>query len=252
MALSSSFDTDKRAILNPEDVYDKILGFPKTCLITFNKKIEEIFIAKYGASEIASLYGGGDIPVYGAKIGKKEFAFFKTSMGAAITISFMEELRAMGVEKFVVFGSCGVLDRNIKPGYVVVPTEAYRDEGTSYHYLKSSDFIEVETSNRLITILEDMGVAHLETKVWTTDGLYRETERNMKNRLSLGCKVVDMECSAIMAFGQFRGIQIYQFLYAEDNLDGDDGKWEARNMGKIRPKEKEEYLDIAIKIAETI
>ncbi|MCQ2551540.1 MAG: nucleoside phosphorylase [Clostridia bacterium] len=246
MALCNSFDKEKRAVLNPENVYEKVEGFPKTCLITFNKKIEEIFVKKYGAKEIAHLYGGGNIPVYEAD----GLGLFKTHMGAPITVAFMEELRAMGAEKFVVFGSCGVLDEAIKPGHIIVPTKAYRDEGTSYHYLKEADSIQVETSNRLIAILESLDVAYIKTGTWTTDGLYRETKRNMDERLKDGYLVVDMECSAIMAFAKFRDIQAYQFLYAEDSLG--DGNWQPRNMGKIMPKEKEEYLDIAIKIAKAI
>jgi uridine phosphorylase len=56
-------------------------------------------------------------------------------MGAAGAVALMEETIAMGGRKFVVFGSCGTMDNSIEAGSFIVPTAAYRDEGTSYHYM---------------------------------------------------------------------------------------------------------------------
>ena len=44
-----------------------------------------------------------------------------------------EEIIAMGAKKFVLFGSCGVLDDNKVDGNIIIPVSAVRDEGTSYH-----------------------------------------------------------------------------------------------------------------------
>lgn len=49
---------------------------------------------------------------------------------------------------------------------------------------------------------------------WTTDAFYRETKRNMEKRKEEGCGVVEMECASIMAVGQIRKKEVYQFLYA--------------------------------------
>ena len=49
-----------------------------------------------------------------------------------------EELFALGIESIVVFGTCGVLDSSIKDCAILLPTLAYRDEGTSFHYAQAS------------------------------------------------------------------------------------------------------------------
>ena len=97
---------------------------------------------------------------------------------------------------------------------MLVPVEAYRDEGVSYHYAKPTDYLVVETAQRLIEILEEIHIPYNTTKTWTTDAFYRETENNLKMRKNEGCGVVEMECASIMSVGQFRKKEVYQFLYA--------------------------------------
>ena len=47
-----------------------------------------------------------------------------------------EEVVAMGAKKFVLFGSCGVLDDEKVKDHIIIPVSAVRDEGTSYHYAR--------------------------------------------------------------------------------------------------------------------
>ena len=63
-----------------------------------------------------------------------------------------EEIIAMGAKKFVLFGSCGVLDDNKVDGNIIIPVSAVRDEGTSYHYIAPSVEIEAEEHLSLIHI----------------------------------------------------------------------------------------------------
>ena len=41
------------------------------------------------------------------------------------------------------FGTCGVLDEDIKETSIIIPSHALRDEGTSFHYVEASDEIAV-------------------------------------------------------------------------------------------------------------
>ena len=45
------------------------------------------------------------------------------------------------------FGGSGCLDKDIARGKIVIPTEAYRDEGTSYHYVPAADYITLKNSH---------------------------------------------------------------------------------------------------------
>ena len=153
----------------------------------------------------------------------------------------------MGAKKVLYFGSCGSLDKAITAGHLLVPTAAYRDEGTSYHYAPPSDFIEVRSADRLAVIFDGLSVPYIKTKTWTTDAIYRETQDNMAKRKSEGCSVVEMECASVMAAAQFRGIEAYQFLYAADCLDGE--AWDSRILGKMPDDMRERILMIAIETA---
>lgn len=248
MSLFDAYDPSKKAVLNPENVYRPIENFPETVIVTFRRAIVNIALKQNDCEILAYLESGGSLPVYGFTVGEKRFALYQTTMGAPLTVALMEEVIALGGKNFVFFGSCGTLDRTIPPGNLIVPTEAYRDEGTSYHYMAASagDYVKIQTADETLKIIKAMGLSAVETKVWTTDGLYRETPANMEKRVKDGCKAVDMECSAIMAAAKFRGVKAWQFLYAEDNLD--DIEWDPRIMGKVPASASELYLSVAIEI----
>jgi hypothetical protein len=72
----------------------------------------------------------------------------------------------------------------------------------------------------------------------------------MLKRKAEGCRVVEMECASIMSAGQFRNVEVYQFLYGEDTLDGD--AWDARTMGTVKTAAYEKYLGIALEIARRV
>src|SRR5699024_10615523 len=101
-------------------------------------------------------------------------------IGGSIAAAIMEEVIALGGRRFLFYGSCGVLDNEILSNHVAVPNAAYRDEGTSYHYLPAAPYVEVPTAERLTRILDDLDVPYHATRTWTTDAIYRETRGNME------------------------------------------------------------------------
>lgn len=118
------------------------------------------------------------------------------------------------------FGACGSLDQSITGGHLLIPTAAYRDEGTSHHYAPPGDYLDIPSASRLAAVLDEIKVPYLRTRTWTTDAFYRETRRNMEARRAEGCAAVEMECASVMAVAQFRKAEVHQFLYAADCLDG--------------------------------
>lgn len=250
VSIIDSYDRAVEAILQPEHVTKEIEGFPEIVLVAFRKALVDLLIEGYKTEKISRMDVGFSVPIYRFNYKGKNLAMYQSIIGGAGTAGMLEEAISKGGRKFVFFGSCGTLDRNIPPGHLIVPTAAYRDEGTSYHYAPASDYIDVLTAEKLSAILNALNVPHISAKTWTTDGLYRETHRNMRARKEDGCLTVDMECASIMAVGQFRNIEIYQFLYAEDNLD--DLVWDPRTMGKVPRSADEMYLKIALEIAEKI
>ena len=163
----------------------------------------------------------------------------------------MEEVIARGARRFILFGSCGSLTRDLPDGHLIVPTAARRDEGVSYHYLPpEGDYIPLDTAPRTAQVLTRLGVPFVEGPTWTTDALYRETRRNVARRQAEGCLCVDMECAACAAVCRFRGVEFYQFLYTEDNLGGDF--WDPGLLGKLPQDAKEAYFRLALELARQV
>ena len=154
------------------------------------------------------------------------------------------------MEKLVLFGTCGVLDRDIEATSIIIPTAALRDEGTSYHYLPASDEVEVnkETLPLFQSFLDSHKVSYQSGKVWTTDAPYRETIDKMKRRKEAGAICVDMECSAVAALAAFRGFELCHFFYAADHLS--EEKWDIRTLSSHEDLDgKDRIAELAIQFA---
>ena len=245
------FDHEKTALINPSHFIAKVDGMPKiavTCfsMATFDRLLEELHGVKIAESSMANMV----IPVYKVEYSGKEFALFMSDEGAPACVAMMEDAFAMGVEKIIVFGSCGVLDSSIKDCSIIIPDRAVRDEGTSFHYYPASDEIEVNVKYKdlFCKMLDDIGISYRVGKVWTTDAMYRETAGKVAARKAMGCICVDMECSAVAALAAFRQKDILQFFYAADNLDNED--WDERSLSSYAMlSEKDRIAGLAMDIA---
>jgi len=240
------FDECKTSTFDPCEVENIIPNFPKIGITCFSKKLLDRYVEIFNGEQIAELSNAnGRVPVYKIVYKDIEIALFMSRVGAPACIASYEEILAMGLEKLIMFGTCGVLDRNIEDLAIIIPTSAIRDEGTSYHYMKASDEIVVNEKyiKEFVEILENSKVSYAKGKVWTTDAPYRETRAKVLKRKEQGCICVDMECSAINAVAKFRNKELFQFFYAADNLDSIE--WDKRSLGnsdKLSEKEKIIYL----------
>jgi len=253
MSIEKTFDNLSDEIVKPCMIYnsveDNVKNLPEVAVVTFMPCF--IDIVKNRPREILTDIGSSssDIyPTYAVTHKNKRIAIYQTPVGGVGSVMRLEMMIAWGVKKFVFFGSCGVLDKNIAEGNFIIPTEAYRDEGPSYHYAPANDYIKVKTANKLSDIMTELQLPHVKGKTWTTDAFFRETQNNMLKRKAEGCLTVEMECASIMAAGQFRGVEVYQYLYAADNLDATE--WEMRSLGSgASLSTNEKYLLIALDIA---
>lgn len=242
------FDHNKKAIINAWDIVEKIEGFPEVVVSCFARATFQRMIEKYNAEEIArTSFANIEIPIYEALINGIKIGFVNATVGAPTCVALFEDMLVFGMKKLIIFGTCGVLDHDIEDVAIIVPTAAIRDEGTSYHYAKASDEIEtnVGTAKRFIDFLKSRELSYIQGKVWTTDGVYRETLDKMNKRKEKGCIVVDMECSAMAAWADFRDIPIIHFFYAADVLSAEG--WDARSLSNhANLDEKDIISDIAV------
>jgi len=257
MSIEKTFDVLSEEIIKPSDIYDRIEdnveNLPEIAVATFGGGFVDT-IKNKPDFEIITDIGSSSSDVgstYAITHKNKRIALYQTPVGGPGAVMRLETMIAWGVKKFVCFGACGVLDKNITEGNFIVPTKAYRDDGTSYHYAEAGDYIEVKTADKLSDIMTELKLPYVKGRTWTTDAFFRETRNNMQKRKNEGCLTVEMECASIMAAGQFRGADVYQFLYAADNLDASE--WEMRSLGsETELGAYEKYLLIALDIAAMI
>lgn len=249
MAITKSFDNITEEIIKPSDIVQKLDGFPEIVIVTFSEVMLNAILMNYPSEVIDTVIAGHKHKIYKTEYKNKAIVFYMTSIGAPATVGLLEEILVKGGKKILLFGSCGSLDNNISDGHIVVPTHAYRDEGTSYHYVSAADgdFIEVKTANRTFEILKELNIPVIYGKTWTTDAIYRETKRNKEQRKQDGCITVEMECASVMALAQYRNADIFQFLYTADNLDCT--QWEPRLLGNMPENMRERFVNIAFEVA---
>jgi len=178
MSIEKAFDNLSEEIVKPWELYnvveDEIENLPETAVVTFMPKFIDIVKNRLDVEIITDKFGvsGSNTLVYAVTHKDKRIAVYQTGVGAAASVMLLEMMIAWGAKKFVFFGSCGVLDKDIADSNFIVPTAAYRDEGASYHYAEASDYIEVKTADRLSDIMTELKLPHVKGKTWTTDAFF--------------------------------------------------------------------------------
>lgn len=227
------FDTNKQAKIEPANTIKRI-PVPKTCVITF---FREVIKQKFEAGELKELAVFRsemiEIPVYETVYDGCAVGLVSGFVGAAGAAGLLEELIALGFERFIACGGAGVLKKDIQVGHLVLPYAAIRDEGVSYHYIAPSREVECNpiALKAIETVLIQEKIPYIKAKTWTTDALYRETEEKVALRRSEGCVTVEMEAAAFFAVSQFRNVFLGQILYGGDDLSGiewSDREWNSR------------------------
>jgi uridine phosphorylase len=224
------FDPTLEAIIEPSK-FIKPVNAPEHCVITFFKEVLDD-LHEHGNSKIIAHHNWADTerPLYELQFQGKRLAAIHPGVGAALTCGILEEVIARGCRKFIVCGGCGVLDQEIAVGHLIVPTQAIRDEGTSYHYLPPGRTVAANPKAvaAVERVLQSLKIPYLLGLTWTTDAPYRETHDKVQLRRSEGCLAVEMEAAAFFAVAQFRGVELGQILYGGDDVSG-IGDWDQRD-----------------------
>ena len=155
--LLEEFDPERRAVINPDQVVKPVENMPEVAVTCFSRKTFERMLEDLD-TEIITWNGtaNGEEPVYRAVYKGMPIALFILDVGAPVSVGMLEEVFQMGVQKVVIFGTCGVLDSRIEDCSIIIPDRVLRDEGTSYHYAPPSDEIEVnQKSMKMFTELLD-------------------------------------------------------------------------------------------------
>ncbi len=238
---------NEKGLLKPENLIKDKTEYPFSMIMTWQRQILEAVDRKYGIKQIGTFRCGLPCPVYEFRARKERCGIVLLPIGSPVAAGFMEEYIIRGVMRFVCIGYAGSLSPKAREG-IVVPTQAYRDEGTSWHYAPhDKPWIDVQSAKRLDEILTEMDVPHVCGRVWSTDAFYRETPSAVKMMQEQNCLCVDMECAANMAVAQYHGVQCFQMMFSADRLDKD--LWNVGTMKSMGKTAYEKYSEIAIRVA---
>ena len=235
---------------------DEYVILPKVAVGVFSHQLFYDVVKKFSCEEVGYIRTANfDREVYILDYKGEKITFFMAGVSGPYICADIEELHAQGVEKFIIFGNCGVLDSKIEDCSIIIPTMAFRDEGASQHYWPDSETIELNPKyiNEFIDILKEYKFDYTMGYTWTTDAFYRETRDKINYFKENGAVCVEMEGSVISAVCKRKNLDYFTFYYAGDNLDCTE--WDERSlMGHVNLDKKKEVmllaLDLALKIKE--
>jgi uridine phosphorylase len=241
------YDPDPGAVVDPSVTLGHLRGsIPERAVLCFYSEIVAALPPE--ADQVGELQAAhGSHPIWRIRRNGHDVAVFHPGVGAPLAAAFLEEAIVLGARKVVACGGCGVLTPEVPAGQVIVPTEAVRDEGTSFHYLRASRTVEADSAGVAAAqlLLTERSVPFAAGKVWTTDAIYRETRKKVDRRRAEGCLAVEMEAAAFFAVARFREIRFAQLLYGGDDLSG--AEWDDRGW-TVSPSRAMTF-DLAVELA---
>lgn len=223
------YDDEVTAVIMPNR--NENYSFPRKAVFPFLSDEIDNFAEKNNCEKIGEfLSTTKNFPIYKMCYNENEVCFCQAPVGAAVATQMLDFLIECGVNQIISAGSCGVLVK-LDENEFVIPTEALRDEGTSYHYLPPSRTVQLNKTAiaAIEKSLAKNNIRYSYCRTWTTDGFFRETKELVNYRRSEGFNVVEMECSALAACAQFREVTFGQMLFTADTLADveahDDRDW---------------------------
>ena len=151
----------------------------------------------------------------------KKISVFGTPLGAPQAAVILERLIAMGAGKILAFGCCGSLQPDLRVGQLVLPTDALSEEGTSAHYVLPEGTAR-KASQKILRLCKkqcrEKNLNFAAGKVWTTDALFRETEKKVGRYSAKGLLAVEMEMSALFTVAAYRKVHLGGLMVVSDEL----------------------------------
>jgi len=156
------------------------------------------------------------LPSTGGRVG----LLGRFGIGAPAATAALEELAALGTSAVISVGTAGSLQRNLKPGDLVLCEAAIRDEGVSHHYLPPGRLATApaEMTAALGAAMRQAGLEFRTGTSWTIDTPYRETLDEVRHYQAEGVLCVEMEAAALFAVAGLRGLRLASAFVISDSL----------------------------------
>lgn len=158
--------------------------------------------------------------------GEREIGVVPCAVGGPYAVLVAEELHASGCELVISVTSAGRIVPLGDPPYFVLIERAWRDEGTSFHYLAPSEWVNLRPA---LAALFESGITSLDEPVvvgssWTTDAPFRETADAIAAAEAAGVHAVEMEAAGLYAYAAATGRDLVCVAHVTNTMavEGDD------------------------------
>jgi uridine phosphorylase len=155
-----------------------------------------------------------------------QFGVVGCAVGASFAVLVAEELAASGCTLVVSVTSSGQLEALGEPPYHVLIERAWRDEGTSLHYLPPApwSYLRPHLGKQLEHAYDDLSEPVRAGAAWTTDAPFRESQGAIDQARAAGCHVVEMEAAALYAYAAARQREVVCLAHVTNTMavSGDD------------------------------
>ncbi len=164
-----------------------------------------------------------------------EMGLVRYAVGASFAVLVAEELFAAGCQLLVSVTSAGqIADLFGTPPYFVLIEQAWRDEGTSHHYLPPGERVAFrpELRRRLEGAFASAPIRVHAGAAWTTDAPFRETAAAIQFYREQGVAAVEMEAAALYAFAEARAKPVVCLAHVTNQMAVRPGDFEkGRDFG---------------------
>ncbi len=161
-----------------------------------------------------------------ADVGGRQLGIVPCAVGGPYAVLVAEQLAESGCALVISVTSAGVITPLGSPPYFVVIERAWRDEGTSSHYLPPADWAHLsdELSDALQGAFDGLDEPVHRGASWTTDAPFRETRAAIESAAAAGVHAVEMEAASLYAYAQARSRHVMCVAHVTNAMavDGDD------------------------------
>ncbi len=152
--------------------------------------------------------------------GSSNFSLIGPVVGASYAAILLEILIVWGVQEILFLGYCGAISSDVAVGDIIIPTASIIDEGVSKHYGADGP-MSYPSEIMVDNVREALTASNLffkEGTIWTTDAMFRETREKVEFYQKENVLGVEMEISALLSVGKFRGVRVGGVLVVSDEL----------------------------------
>lgn len=195
---------------------------PRVCVLDFDGDLAD-WLSATGRSTRCEAWACFHTAMETVRFDGREAGVVGRTIGGPYAVLIAEQMLASGVEVVVGLTSAGRVSSRLPLPSLVVPTRALRDEGTSFHYLPPSRFVDApaQIGDALESFLEETGLPVHRGPVWTTDAPYRETAEQLRRHADAGLLAVEMQAASLFALAQTRGAHIGVVAHVTNAVDHD-------------------------------